>query len=110
MSEVKTWLQKANLAASLATNPILPAPQRKEALVSLCWGCKNPELVFWINDGLINPSQFVYGILFKTCLLSMADGMSNENLPSLERQLYRNAYQKLMAYDGFEKEKAEVIK
>ena len=107
MSEVKTWLQKANLAASLATNPILPAPQRKEALVSLCWGCKNPELVFWINDGLINPSQFVYGILFKTCLLSMADGMSNENLPSLERQLYLQAYQKLMGYDGFEAEKTE---
>ena len=98
MNEVKDWLIKANTAASLAANPILPAPQRKEALTSLCWGCKNPELVFWINDGLIKPNQFVYPILFKTCLLSMADGMSNENLPKLERQLYLAAYQKLMGY------------
>lgn len=98
MSESKQWLIKANTAASLATNPILPASQRKEALVSLCWGCKNPELVFWINDGLIKPNQFIHDILFKTCLLSMADGMSNENLPKLERQLYLAAYQKLMGY------------
>ena len=101
MSEIKTWLQKANLAASLAVNPILPSKQREEALVSLCWGCKNPELVFWINDGLIKPSHFTYPILFKTCLLSMEDGMSNENLPKLERQLYLKAYQKLMGYDDF---------
>lgn len=109
MSEVKNWLNKANTAASLAANPILPAQQRKEALASLCWGCKDPELASWINDGLINPDQFAYPILFKVCLLSMADGMANENLPKLERQMYLQAYQKLMGYNGFETEKRSSI-